>query len=271
MEDEKRITEAEGVVMSEGSSVLKRIIKNDIEGGRIKEGLEVRQVQPVAIWDLNEALQYYKEGKLPIIGKGKNRGYELSGTLGVAGVLGFLVGGALLAKGKTALGAVGLGAGAGLEVSAYASLPKKVPIVGYYYGVREDVVGYTRHSRYVFVKLPLGLSDEAFEVRSKAQIRQAIKEGTFKIPSPIEIEEAIAREEHEDEVDSNASPSMPMPVPEQQEEQEDVLEKKEQEEEGKGSASPVLPSVIDPKSSKEKAAASSSSGVPGPAEGAKLP
>lgn len=213
MDEEKKITEDKGVVMPKGSKVLKKIIKDDIEGGKLKEGFEVRQVPPVVVWDLNDALAAYKENELPIVGRGKDRGYELAGTLGVAGVLGFLVGGALLAKGKTALGAVGLGAGAGLEVGAYATLPKKVPLVGYYYGVRDDVVEHTKYPRYVFVKLPLKLSDEAFEVRSKAQIRQRIKENDFKVPSPVDIEMAIAREEHKDEVESNGSPGMSLPPP----------------------------------------------------------
>lgn len=209
---EEQITKNEGVVAPASSEALKQIV-NDIEAGKLREGYRVETIQATSFMfgDLNDALAAYKADKLPVLGMGKDRGYELSGTLGVAGLLGLVAGGIFLAKGKTGLGAVGLGAGAGLEVGAYATLPKKVPIVLYYYAVRDDQYDHVTVTRYVVVKLPKKLSDTAFEARSKAQIRQRIGEGAFVVPAPIEVERAAAREEHEKEVQSNGNPQMPVP------------------------------------------------------------
>jgi len=177
-----------------------------IEGGSLAPNMEITTMD--ATFDTIEgALTAYKEKKLPVIGMGKNRGYGMSGGLGAVGLLSLLAGGMALAKGKTALGALGVGVGAGAELGAVTSLPKKVPVVGYFIAVREDYIGHTTYARHVLVKLPQGLGDTMFKERSMAQIRQRIKENAFVTPSMIAVEREEAKKEHANEVASGLDPA----------------------------------------------------------------
>ncbi len=190
-----------------------------IEGGSLAPNMEITTMD-VTFDTIEAALAKYKEKQLPVIGMGKDRGYGMSGGLGAVGLLSLLAGGVALAKGKTALGALGVGVGAGAELGAFTSLPKKVPVVGYFIAVREDYIGHTTYPRYVLVKLPQGLGDTMFKERSMAQIRQRIKENAFVTPSMIAVEREEAKKEHADEVASGLDPKQVAQV-EQDEEKED--------------------------------------------------
>lgn len=261
---------------SEETKEVLRTIVDDIEGGRLGSGVTIQQVHSVYN-NLTEALSAYKAGTMPKIGMGKNRGYGLAGGLGITGLLSIAAGGVFLAKGKAALGALGLGAGAGIEVGAYISLPSRVPIVGYFYEVRSDHVEGVYIERYVLVKIPLGLSDEAFERRSKCIIRQKIKEGAFVTPSAFQVEIIENRRAQEDDLKSALPPPVASP-PDQEDDPDSSSDDKEDpafseaNDDEKVDPTPApeppapevksLSSVVDDRSSAEKAAQAKASGFP---------
>lgn len=266
--------------VSEPSGDLKDVIV-EIEGGSgPRSGVGVR---PNTYDSIEGALERYEAGVLLPAGEGRNRGYALSVGLGIAGLLSVATGGVLLAKGRPVLGSIGVGAGAGCGVGSYFAYPSVVKMVGYNLRVGED--------RYVFIRVPEGLTPEMFLKCSHEQASHLTDTEQFIIPTVILYEESEARRDHADELKANApmttsssssssssddplvsSASSSASSSDDEEEEEDVLAKKEAGQpvvkvaepsapvEKKG-LSPESVAAITPMSSKSKHASTAGSGI----------
>jgi hypothetical protein len=139
------------------------------------------------------ALVEYKAGNLPRIGKVRVDSYTMSASLGGAGLLSALIGAGFLIKGKTGLGAAGLGVGAGFGVGAAVTYPIKKEACMFFLrcdcsqtveidGQRQKLPLYAK------IVMPLKLSDKEFKNECKRQLKKAKDDKKCILATPIEIE-----------------------------------------------------------------------------------
>lgn len=198
-------------------------------------------VRPGSYDYVEEALDAYRDDKLMSAGMGNSRSYRATASFGIAGVLSLALGGILLAKGRTALGSASVGVGAGCGVGSYVTYPETVPLVGYHLRVSD--------TRYVTIRVPLGLTDDEFICMSNEQKETKTALERFVLPSVYVLEELQARRDHRDELASGLDPDSHL---------SDEDEDEDENEDAKDPPSPPVstPAPSAPSSSSSKAPAS---------------
>ena len=217
--------------------------------------------RPTGYDSIDTALDAYKSGHLMSAGMGLDRGYKATIGFSIAGVISLITGSVLLAKGRTALGSVGVGVSAGCGVGSYVTYPEVVPLVGYHLRVSED--------KFVSIRIPRGLDDDEFIDCSDKQARHKIEMGRYSIPTVHLIEQAEARRDQRADLstpDSVSSSSFgfsgDFSDEEEEEEQADVIAAKEKEEQQKKDEEKVPPAS----SSSSASAAAPAPSAPAPAK-----
>lgn len=239
------------------SSMLEQPVDSDKPGVDAIKSLEgarksIKKLVKSEHDTIEAALTEYKAGRLPKIGKVRVDSYTMSASLGGAGLLSALIGAGFLVKGKTGLGAAGLGVGAGFGVGAVVTYPIKKEACMFFLRCdctqAVEVEGQKQElPLYAKIIMPLKLSDREFKKECKRQLKEAKQDKKCILATPIEIEiieesikqaaDVASSSSNGDGLSSSSSSGLQQdeePVPEPVEDQapEPV---KEQEEEAKKS------------------------------------